>query len=376
MNKNDAKGRLDDLAGRLREVSSSALVEEHARSVREKALLRRLIEAGEAVSRMASEPGEEVDRILDQAGKLIFEVGRDLHSGQTRRVTEILYDVYEKLQLMRSRGSRYTGLPTGFEDLDDLTTGFHPGELVIIAGRPSMGKTSFANNIIERVSVRNRRPTAIFSLEVSSEQVVQNILCIHARFDAQDFRRGRVSNTDFDLIQRATDDLYKAPIVVDDTQGLTAMGLRHKARRLKQTDKIELLIVDYLQLMEADSMRGSENRQQEISRISRSLKSLARELKIPVIALSQLNRLVEQRDDHRPRMSDLRESGSIEQDADVVLLLHREEYFKQTPQNEKIAEVIVAKQRNGPTDTIRLQFERRCMRFDSLARGNAPDTTV
>ncbi len=352
-------------------VSSHALVEDYARLIREKSLLRKLWEAGTRVGQLALRGGEKLEVILDKAEQLVFDLAQRLHHGEARSVMEILKDFYEKIDRLRDREARMTGLQTGFADLDDLTAGLHAGELIIVAGRPSMGKTSFANNLVDRLSVDQGIPGAIFSLEVSSEQVVQNILCIHGRLDAQRLRHGFISKAEMEKLRNTASRIYEAPIYVDESQGLNTLGIRHKARRLVKAHGIKYIIIDYLQLMEGDRWARAEGRQQEISRISRSLKALARELEIPVIALSQLNRAVEQRDDHRPRMSDLRESGSIEQDADVVLLLHREEYFKPTEENRGVAEIIVAKQRNGPTGTVRLHFEKRCMRFDSLADPNA-----
>ncbi len=367
-------GGEDYLDGLPMSVSSHALVESYAQVIRDKALLRRLWEAGTRVTQLAMEGGEDSGKVLDEAERLVFDLAQKLHQGEAKPVKELIKDFYDKIDRLRDRDARMTGLQTGFADLDDLTAGLHPGELIIVAGRPSMGKTSFANNLVDRLSVGQGIPGAIFSLEVSSEQVVQNILCIHGRLDAQRLRHGFISKAEMEKLRNTASQIYEAPIYVDESQGLNTLGLRHKARRLVRSYGVKYIIIDYLQLMEGDRVARSEGRQQEISRISRSLKTLARELEIPVIALSQLNRAVEQRDDHRPRMSDLRESGSIEQDADVVMLLHREEYFKPTEENRGIAEVIIAKQRNGPTGTVRLHFEKRCMRFDSLADPNAAGT--
>ena len=367
-------GGEDYLDGLPQDASSLSLVEVHARLVRDKAMLRKLIRTGREVTRLGLEGRGEVGGLVDRAEEAVSSLGQSLHGGDSRAVGDILHQVYERIEVLRNKEDRLTGLSSGFQDLDDLTAGLHPGELLIVAGRPSMGKTSFANNLVDRISMTGKVPAAIFSLEVAAEQVVQNLLCIHSRVDAQRVRKGIISNQEMDRLRRSADSLYDAPIYVDDSQGLTSLGIRHKARRLAKSRGIKLVVVDYMQLMESDAPGRSESRQQEISKISRGLKSLARELDVPVVALSQLNRSVEQRDDHRPRMSDLRESGSIEQDADVVMLLHREEYFKKTDHNEGIAEVIIAKQRNGPTGTMRLHFQKECMRFDSLASGNVSET--
>ncbi len=369
-------GSLDDAGGEEyidnlpMDASSMMLMENHARLVRDKAVLRRLIETTRKISDLAMKAREDVEEIIDKAEEHIFSLSQSLHTGEAQKLGEILHEVYAKIERIREKDSRISGIPTGFEDLDNLTSGLHPGELVIIAGRPSMGKTSFANNIVDRVGVRMGRPTGLFSLEVTKEQVVQNLLCIHGLIDAQRLRRGMLNSEEMEKLRGAAALLYEAPVYIDDTQGLTTLALRHKARRLVKNFGVELVIVDYLQLMETEFSKRSETRQQEISRISRSLKGLARELEIPVVALSQLNRSVEQRDDHRPRMSDLRESGAIEQDADVVIMLHREEYYLTNPGPDVKgrAEIIVAKQRNGPTGSLKLFFNSKCMRFDTLGR--------
>ena len=266
---------------------------------------------------------------------------------------------------MHDRESRLTGLSTGFFDFDDLTCGLQPSELIIVAARPSMGKTSFVMNIIEHIGVVEKKPAAIFSMEMSARQLAQNMLCSHSKIDAHKLRKGFLEDDDrlWSALSNGLGSLSEAPIFIEDTPGLTILEVRAKARRLKAQYDIQLIAVDYLQLMEAP--RG-ENRQQEISIISRGLKSLARELAIPVIAVSQLNRSVESREGHRPRMSDLRESGSIEQDADVIALLHREDYFN-PEKKDGTAELIIAKQRNGPTGTIKLTFLSHCMRFENFS---------
>jgi replicative DNA helicase len=259
------------------------------------------------------------------------------------------------------------GLLSNFIELDSMTNGLQDGELIIVAARPSMGKTAFAMNVIEAISAEQRLPTAVFSLEMSKQQLAQRMLCSRANIDAHKLRKGMLSNDDYTQLAVTVGELAKAPIWVDDSPGLTPLDLRAKARRLKLQHDIKCIMVDYMQLMDNP---GPESRQQQISEISRGLKAVARELAIPVIALSQLNRASEGRDGHRPRMSDLRESGSIEQDADVIMLLHREDYYRMSEPDfvpDNIAEVIIAKQRNGPTGTVKLTFMNKTTRFENLA---------
>ena len=262
-----------------------------------------------------------------------------------------------------------TGLATDYYYFDDMTGGLQPGELIIIAARPSMGKTTFALNLTERVS-NHGAGIAFFSLEMSNQQVIQNMLCNRSQIDGSAMRKGRITDQQYKRLQEEAAKLYETPIFVDDTPGISITQLRAKARRLKQKHGISMICVDYLQLMTGGGR--FESRQQEISAISRGLKSIARELSVPVIALSQLNRDVENRDDHRPRMSDLRESGAIEQDADVIILLHRDDYFKPTEENAGLAQVIIAKQRNGPVGEVTLRFFREYMRFENFTRRAEP----
>ena len=365
------QGLLRDVGGReqlldlLESVVSAAAVVFHAEIVREKAIQRRLLETCVDVARRCYDNQGEAKELLDEAERQIFDIARMDKSGEAHSITDILQQTFERIDRLRDRGARLTGLGTAYDDLDDLTGGLQPGELIVVAARPSMGKTSLALNVAERVGGQ-RHPVAFFSLEMSNQQVIQNMLCCRAQIDGQALRKGRITDQQYKRLQEEAERLYETPIYVDDTPGMTITQLRAKCRRLKQKHAIELVVIDYLQLMVAGGR--VESRQQEIATISRGLKGIARELELPVIALSQLNRDVENRDDHRPRMSDLRESGAIEQDADVVVLLHRDEYYKPTEANAGLAQIIIAKQRNGPTGEVTLRFFREYMRFENYTR--------
>jgi len=371
------RGRLDEAGGRdalldlAGTVLSAAGVQYHAEIVREKAIQRQLLETCLDISRLAYESGTDARELLDEAEQRIFEIARVSMATEVRGIADILQDTFTRIELLRRREGRITGVTTGYGDLDEVTSGLQPGELIVVAGRPSMGKTSFALNISERATGQ-KCGVALFSLEMSNQQVIQNMLCARAQIDGQALRKGRITDLQMRRLQDEAAGLYEAPLFVDDSPGLTISGLRAKCRRLKQQHDIGMIVLDYLQLMSVGGR--TESRQQEIAKISRSLKSLARELKVPVVALSQLNRDVENRDDHRPRMSDLRESGAIEQDADVVMLLHRAEYYKRTDENAGLAQVIIAKQRNGPTGEVTLRFFREYMRFENYTRRAEPIT--
>ncbi|MCF6150098.1 MAG: replicative DNA helicase [Candidatus Kuenenia sp.] len=339
-------------------------VEYYANIVRENAIKRNLIEVAANIQKQAFDGAVDTGFLLDSSERAIFEITQKKFNASSIKLNEILKETYRRIESLHDRKSRLTGLSTGYFDFDDLTCGLQPSELIIVAARPSMGKTSFVMNIIEHIGVVEKKPVAIFSMEMSAQQLAQNMLCSHSKIDAHKLRKGFLDDDDrlWSALSKGLGSLSEAPIFIEDTPGLTVLEVRAKARRLKAQYDIQLIAVDYLQLMEAP--RG-ENRQQEISIISRGLKSLARELAIPVIAVSQLNRSVESREGHRPRMSDLRESGSIEQDADVIALLHREDYFN--PDNKDgTAELIIAKQRNGPTGVIKLSFLSHCMRFENF----------
>ena len=337
-------------------------VEYYANIVREKAIKRNLIEVAATIQKQSFEESTDTEHLLDASERAIFDITQRKFNTASTKLNEILKETFSRIENLHDRQSRLTGLSAGFYDLDDITCGLQPSELIIVAARPSMGKTSLVLNVVEHVGVVEKKPVVIFSLEMSAQQVAQNMLCSHARIDAHKLRMGFLDDKQWSDLSYGLGSLSEAPIFIDDTPGLTVLEIRAKARRLKAQYDIQLVAVDYLQLMESSR---EENRQQEISVISRRLKSLARELKIPVIAVSQLNRSVESREGHRPRMSDLRESGSIEQDADVIVLLHRDNYYD--PDKDNTAELIIAKQRNGPTGVVKLTFLSHFMRFESLA---------
>lgn len=354
----------------LNSVPSSANVQYYARIVKDKMLLRELITAVSGIMDEAYSQSGEVRETLDEAERRIFAVTEKNISGPqgTTVLKDLITQVYELIE--RRDGKHVTGLGTGYYELDDLTSGLQNGEMIVVAGRPSMGKTSLVLNIAEHLAVQDNVPVAVFSLEMGRQALAERFLCSVSEIDAQAVRKGILRTEDYQKLVKACGILAEAPIFVDDTAALTPLELRAKARRLKTRHDIKCVMVDYLQLMH---MGGRvESRQQEITTISRYLKSLARELNIPVVVLSQLNRAAEGREDHRPRMSDLRESGSIEQDADVVMLLHREDYYKRnekedfTPDN--VAELIIAKQRNGPTGNVKLIFREKITRFENMSR--------
>lgn len=347
-------------------VPTSANIVHYAKIVKEKNLLRKLINTATQIVSEGYEHSGDVDMLLDKAEQLIFDITSDKVEARVVPLKEVIKDSIEVIDSLYQRKENITGIPTGFHDFDVLTAGLQVSDLVVIAGRPSMGKSALVTCITEHVGVVEKRPVAFFSLEMAKEQLVQRMLCSHARVDAHKVRTGFLSQSDWPRLTNAAGKLSEAPIFVEDTPGLSVLELRARARRLKSQHNIKLVVVDYLQLMQGPAR--SENRQQEISEISRSLKALAREIDAPVIAVSQLSRAVEQRADRRPQLSDLRESGAIEQDADLVALLLREEYYNPTEDNRGIAELIIAKQRNGPVGTIKLTFVSEYARFESLAR--------
>jgi replicative DNA helicase len=368
----DGVGGLEYLAQLLDAVPTAANIEYHARIVREKALLRRLIDASSQIIRDVYDQGErEVEEILDHAESRIFQVAQTHQRQGFVWIKEILWPTFEHIERLQESGSGITGVPTGYKDLDTMTTGLQKGDLVIVAARPSMGKTSWVMNVAQSAAIEHNTTVAIFSLEMSKEQLVQRLLCSEGRVDAQNLRRGRLSPDEYQRLAAAAGHLNTAPLWIDDSPGATVLEMRAKARRLKSETNLGMLIIDYMQLMSAGTK--SENRVQEVSEISRGLKALAREIEVPVVALSQLSRAPEQRNDRRPQLSDLRESGSIEQDADVVMFLYRPEYYygpvdKDGNNLEGVAELIVAKQRNGPTGMVPLYFHKAYTRFDSAVR--------
>jgi replicative DNA helicase len=355
---------ITELAG---SIPTAANVDHYARIVHEKYLLRSLINTATQIVSESFEPSSEVEELLDRAEKLIFDITsdkkRELHVFSMK---DVVKESIETIDQLYQRKENITGIPTGFHDLDVKTAGLQKSDFIVLAGRPSMGKSALAISMLQHAGVVTKIPCAFFSLEMSKEQLAQRMLCSIARVNAHKVRTGFFSQSDWQKLIEAADKLSKSPIYIDDSPSISALEMRAKARRLKAKHDIQLLVVDYMQLMRGTFR--SENRQQEISEISRSTKALARELNIPIIAVSQLSRAVEQRQDHRPQLSDLRESGAIEQDADVVLLLLREEYYNPTEENKGIAEVIVAKQRHGPTGNIKLAFLSEYMMFNNLSR--------
>ncbi len=344
-------------------------VEYYAKIVREKTIKRDLITATAKIQQEAYNDSLESDELLDIAEKEIFDITQRKFSSPTTKLFNILHDTFDHISNLHDREGRLTGVSTGYYDLDDITSGLQNSELIIIAARPSMGKSSLVLNIAEHAGTKEKKPTLIFSMEMSAQQVAQNILCSTAKIDAHLLRTGKLDDNQFSNLSLAMGDLSESEIYIDDTPGLGLLELRAKARRLKLQHNIQMIIVDYLQLMEG---RKAENRQQEISGISRGLKALARELEVPVIAVSQLNRSVETRDGHTPRMSDLRESGSIEQDADVIILLHREDYYDPTKRPGEV-DLNIVKQRNGPTGKVKLTFLREILRFENYQHNTSSD---
>ena len=365
------KGILEEVGGPAylaliaNSVPSAANVQYYAKMVKEKYILRSLINVSTEIIKRCHQSAEDVDELLDSAEKSIFEIVSHRIEGRVIPIKELIKSSIATIDNLYQRKSQITGIPSGFIEFDSLTAGFQNSDLVIVAGRPSMGKSAFACSIAEHVALDEKLPVAIFSLEMSKENLVHRMLCSHARVNAHKVRSGFLSPEDWTRLTSAAGKLLEAPIFIDDTTGINVLELRAKARRLKAHHDIKLLIVDYLQLMR--SLSRAENRQQEISEISRSLKDLARELDIPVIAISQLSRATEQRQNRRPQLSDLRESGAIEQDADVVILLFRKEYYYPSEENKGIAEVIIAKQRNGPVGVVKLAFIKEYTRFENLA---------
>ncbi|MFH0912681.1 MAG: replicative DNA helicase [Candidatus Omnitrophota bacterium] len=362
----DAVGGASYLTLLVNSVPTAANIRHYVSIVKEKGILRALINSATKIVSLCYESEGNVDEVVDSAEKFIFEVANRRPQSNFMHLKEIIKDSIETIDRLYQKKAHVTGIPTGYIDFDSKTSGLQPSDLIVIAGRPSMGKSALVLGIGEYAGVIEKIPTAFFSLEMSKEQLVQRMLCAHARVDAHKVRTGYLSSSDWPRLTAAAGKLSEAPIFIDDSPAISVMELRAKARRLKAHHNIQLLVLDYLQLM-----RGSgkiENRQQEISDISRSLKALARELNITVVAISQLSRAVESRTDHRPQLSDLRESGAIEQDADVVVLILREEYYNPRPENEGIAEVIIAKQRNGPVGSMKLAFIKEYTRFENIAR--------
>lgn len=364
----DQVGGATYLSGIIEFVPTSANAEHYAHIVKEKSILRKLIKNATSIITDSYTSYSNIEEVVDNAERLIFEVADLRQSQKSFHIKELVKEGIESLDRLYQRKEHITGIATGFTKFDHMTSGIQKSDLVIVAGRPSMGKSALAVSIVERVGIEQKKGVAMFSLEMSKEQLVQRMLCSRARVDAHKVRSGFLSPSDWPKLTAAAGKLSESRIFVDDTPAISALELRAKARRLKANNEIDLIVLDYLQLMRGAAK--SDSRQQEISEISRSLKALARELNVPIIALSQLSRAVESRQDHRPQLSDLRESGAIEQDADLVVLLMREEYYNPTEENRGMADVIIAKQRNGPVGTIKLAFIKEYMRFENPAYGD------
>ncbi|ADD03573.1 replicative DNA helicase [Thermoanaerobacter mathranii subsp. mathranii str. A3] len=359
----EAIGGIDYIASLSSNVITTANVSYYAKLIKEKATLRRLIEASSEIMELSYE-GDDVETVLDIAEQKIFDIAQGRNTTNFSPIKDVLMNTFYKIEELYKNKGQLTGIPSGFPDLDLKTAGFQPSDFILVAARPSMGKTSFALNIAQNAALLTGLPVAIFSLEMSKEQLVNRLICSTANIDSQKLRTGNLDEDDWMKLAAAMTPLSKAPIYIDDTPGIGVMDIRAKCRRLKLEKGLGLVMIDYLQLMQG---RGkAENRQQEISEISRSLKSLARELNVPVITLSQLSRAPESRSDHRPILSDLRESGAIEQDADIVMFLYRDDYYHKDSEKKNIAEVIIAKHRNGPTGTVELLWLAQYTKFVSL----------
>jgi replicative DNA helicase len=373
VNELDERAELDAVGGQARVAELAALVpaasnvEHYARIVKEMSTLRGLIRAGQEIVRLGQEREGEVTDLVDRAEQIVFELGQQRETSDFAHIQALLKESFERITQLYEAGVEVTGIPSGFKELDLLTSGFQPGNLVILAARPSMGKSGLGLCIATNLGVRHQTPVALFTLEMSKSEVTQRMMCSEAKVESQRLRTGRLAPDDWPRLTTACDRLMKAPIYVDDSGSTTIMELRSKARRLKSREpSLGLIVVDYLQLMASD--RNVESRVQEVSQISRALKVLARELDVPILAMSQLSRAVEQRHDKRPILSDLRDSGSIEQDADLVCFIYRDEYYLGEESDQQgIAEVILAKHRNGPTGTVKLSWLRRYAKFADLA---------
>ncbi|WP_338450411.1 replicative DNA helicase [Niallia oryzisoli] len=355
---------LSELAG---SVPTAANIEYYAKIVEEKSILRRLIRTATNIAQEGYTREDEVDALLSEAEKDILAVSQRKNAGAFHDIKDVLVRTYDNIEQMHNRAGDITGIATGFAELDKMTAGFQRNDLIIVGARPSVGKTAFALNISQNVATKTGENVAIFSLEMGAEQLVMRMLCAEGNIDAQRLRTGALTDEDWGKLTMAMGSLSNAGIYIDDTPGVRVQDIRSKCRRLKQEHGLGMILIDYLQLV-LGSGRSGENRQQEVSEISRSLKALARELQVPVIALSQLSRGVEQRQDKRPMMSDIRESGSIEQDADIVAFLYRDDYYDKESENKNIIEIIIAKQRNGPTGTVSLAFVKEYNKFVNLER--------
>jgi replicative DNA helicase len=356
------------LASLVDNVPSAVNIAYYAKIIKEKSILRRLIGTATEILNKSYDAGMDIDSVLDEAEHAIFEISENKIRPSFYPIRDIIKDSFKTIERLYAKKELVTGVATGFDKIDDITSGLQKSDLIIIAGRPSMGKTAFALNIAQYAALEMGVPVAIFSLEMAKEQLATRMLAAEARVDSQRLRKGFLGETDWPKLTTAAGRLSEAPIYIDDTPAITAIEMKAKSRRLKAENGLGLIILDYLQLMRGNSSRDS--REQEISEISRSLKALAKELSVPVIALSQLNRKVEDRTSRRPQMADLRESGAIEQDADLIAFIYRDEVYNRSDDNPEkgIAEIIIGKQRNGPTGTVKLAFQEKYTRFENLAR--------
>ncbi len=354
---------LSDLAN---SAPTAANIEYYGKIVEEKSILRRLIRTATTIAQDGYSREDEVEVLLNEAEKTIMEVAQRKNAGAFQNIKDVLVQTYDNIETLHDRKGDITGIPTGFAELDKMTAGFQRNDLIIVAARPSVGKTAFALNIAQNVATKTDENVAIFSLEMGADQLVMRMLCAEGNIDAQRLRTGSLTAEDWGKLTMAMGSLSNSGIYIDDTPGIRVSEIRAKCRRLKQESGLGMVLIDYLQLIQGSGR--SDNRQQEVSEISRTLKELARELKVPVIALSQLSRGVEQRQDKRPMMSDIRESGSIEQDADIVAFLYRDDYYDKESENKNIIEIIIAKQRNGPVGTVSLAFVKEYNKFVNLER--------
>ncbi len=361
-------GGLEYLSNIATEVPTTANVRNYSKIVEEKALLRKLIKASSDIVDMGFNASEEVSYILDRAEQSVFDILQKRSSQGFVPIKDVLVDTFNNLEEMYNNKGNITGIPTGFNDLDFKTSGLHNSDLILIAARPAMGKTAFALNLAQNAAVHSHVPVAVFSLEMSKDQLVNRILCSEAMVDSNRMKTGKLEDNDWQKVAKALAPLSEAPIYIDDTPGVSITEIRAKCRRLKLEHNLGLIVIDYLQLMQGSGKKGGENRQQEISEISRSLKILAKEINVPVICLSQLSRAPETRTDHRPILSDLRESGAIEQDADIVMFLYRDDYYNPETEKKNIAEVIIAKHRNGSTGTVELVWLGQYTKFANLEK--------
>lgn len=363
----DTVGGLEYLAVLPDKVPLTTNIDQYIKIVEEKSILRNLIKASTDIINLGYGQTEETDVIIDIAEKKIFDIMKRKNQKGYSQIKDVLIETFAEIEKLYNQKGYVTGVPTGFVDLDQITAGLHKSDLILVAARPAMGKSAFALNIATYAAIKANTPTVIFNLEMSKEQLVNRILCCEAMVDSNKVRTGKIEEADWVKLATALGPLSEAPIYIDDTPGISIMEIRAKCRKLKLEKNIGLIVIDYLQLIQGTGKKGA-SREQEISEISRSLKILAKELDVPVIALSQLSRAAEQRQDHRPMLSDLRESGAIEQDADIVMFLYRDDYYNQDTEKKNIAEVIIAKHRAGSTGTVELLWLGNYTKFANIEK--------